>query len=370
MTQRKTIGIITIHRVTNFGSVLQTFATQRFLESLECDVTVIDYIAPRLTLRNIFNDIFIKRRREGRLYQKISGFISMEILNRFVFNRFLKKHIKLSKDKYYSLEDIEKDFPKQDYYMTGSDQVWNSFYNKFIDPVFFLNFAEGTKISFASSFGREKIDDKELGQIKLFLNKYKNISVRENSGVELLQSMGFDNIQHLVDPTLLFTKQDWFNLLPLKVNKKKTPYVLIYPMSVIDPTLFTLARQVANEINGDVYFLGSGLKTYKQADRTFKFQSPIEFLSLINNAEFVVTNSFHGTLFSITFNKKFLVVRPEKFHTRIQSILELLHLEDRVYSGQENVAQFLEDIDYTTVNVHLEIERIKSKSFIVHALNN
>lgn len=367
MVQKKTIGIITIHRVTNFGSVLQTFATQKILESLDYDITIIDYIAPRLKVKNIFKESFI-RRREGKLYKKISGFISMEILNRFVFSQFLKKYINLSKEKYYSLEDIKTNLPKQDYYMTGSDQVWNSFYNKFIDPVFFLNFTEGKKISFASSFGREYVDKEELTKIKSYLDKYTRISVREDSGVKMLQSIGFDNITHLVDPTLLITKDEWLKLLSVKTKKEKIPYVLIYPMSVIDPNLFVTARQVANRINGVVYFLGSGLKTYKEADKTFKLQSPIDFLSLVNNADFVVTNSFHGTIFSINFNKKFIVIPPEKFHTRIQSILELLHLEDRVYLGQGNIDYFLKDFDYIKVNEMLRIERRKSLEYITKTL--
>ena len=354
------ILLITIHHVVNFGSVLQTYATQKLFEEKGTDIMTLNYIPKRLTFQYRFNEVFIKSK--SPLYKRIVIYLTMEILNKKVFTDFLKRHIKLTSP-FYSTDKGRKKV-NADVYMTGSDQVWNSIHNKSVDTTYYWDFVEGKKVAFASSFGRSDIPEEEATVISKYLNDYVLLSSREDTGVKILRKLQKNkSVEQLIDPTLLLKDEQWRNLAKYKSSDKQRKYVLIYPMSEVDPTLIDVARKIANGIDAEVWMLSPGLKTYKSCDRTLKFQKPERFLALIDDAACIVTNSFHGAVFAINFNRPFVSVAPKRFSTRITSILHLLKLDDRLYSAQLDLNKIM-SIDYSTANSILNKEREKANDFI------
>lgn len=351
---------ITIHHVVNFGSVLQAYATQKLFEDKGADFVTLNYIPERLTFSYRFNEVLIKGK--SPLYKRLATYLTMEVLNKKVFTDFLKKYVRLTAPFY--LKDKGKKAVNADIFMTGSDQVWNSIHNKCVDTTYYWDFVKGKKVAFASSFGRSDIPDEEAALINKYLGDYALMSSREDTGVKILEKLQEGkHVEQLLDPTLLLKGEQWRSLAEYEEVDKRRKYVLIYPMSEVDPTLIEVARKIADGIHAEVWMLSPGLKTYKSCDRTLKFQSPERFLALIDGAACVVTNSFHGTVFAINFNRPFVSVAPRRFSTRITSILSLLKLDDRLYSGKLDLSDVM-SIDYSTANTILYEERNKADMFI------
>lgn len=359
---------ITIHRVVNFGSVLQTFATQILWEKVGVHVTIIDYIPKRLQFG--YRLRLLLRNRNLTLKKKVAIFLTMDLINRCIFNRFVKKHINLSAHKYKSLSELKGNYPIMDFYMTGSDQVWNSYYNGGIDGAYFLTFlpTSALRISFISSFGRSTVESAEKAEMRKYLSEYKFISVRENSASSIIGSMGLNTPAILLDPTLQISKDEWLSIFPPQEYDRN--YVLIYPMSFIEPELFTIARKIANSLGYEVWCLSPGMKNYnKECDKTLLFQGPEDFISLISQARFVVTNSFHGTAFAINFGIRFVTVMPYDFRTRIESLLGKFNLKNRIYYDNSTITASLEMLDDTFIQSILNEERSKCFQFILKIKN-
>lgn len=350
---------ITIHNVPNFGSVLQTLATQMLFEKKRCDIEVIDYCPPRLRIINRIKCVFGSK---ASLLKKIVVFLTMDVLNKRVFSSFLKKRVHLTKC-VYNTKDVMKKLCVPDIYMTGSDQVWNSGHNGFIDTTYYFESVPGKKVSFASSFGRDELNREESILVKKMLLDYEIISIRENSGKKILMNLlPSKNIEQIIDPTLLIPADEWRKIATHSSDTQER-YVLIYPMSGIDFNLFDVAKKIASRIGAKIKMLSPGLKTYKQCDCTLKFQSPERFLELIDNAACVVTNSFHGTAFSINFETPFVTLMPQKYSTRLDSILTLLEQKNRIWNEHFNYADVL-NIDFSKTKKILNEERAKANLFI------
>lgn len=350
---------ITIHNVPNFGSVLQTLATQMLFEQKGCFIETIDYCPPRLRFFYRLKTILKGR---APLVKKVATFLSMDVLNKRVFNSFLKRRVKKTR-RVYTSNEIANTLAKADLYLVGSDQVWNSEHNQFVNPVYYFDGIDGEKASFASSFGRSSLPEDEREYVKKLLGCFKMLSVREDSGRLILKDIFPEkNIEQILDPTLLVPAEEW-RKIATQSGKEENKYVLIYPMSGIDEKLFYVARKVAIEIGAVVKILSPGIKNYKQCDETLRFQSPERFLELIDNAKCVVTNSFHGTVFSINLETPFISVMPDKFSTRLQSVLDLLGLAERIWNEQFDCKKAL-SVDFTNSREILAREREKASIYI------
>lgn len=353
------IQTITIHNVPNFGSVLQTFATQILFEKKRCEIETIDYCPPRLKVKNRVFQIFKGR---GFLLRKIAIFLTMDVLNKYVFSSFLRKRVKMT-SRVYGLDEIERKLSKPDLYLTGSDQVWNSEHNQFINSVYYFENLKGKKASFSSSFGRSSLPEEEKEFVKSLLKDYEILSVREDSGKRILQELfPKKDIAQLLDPTLLVSAAEWRSIASRSKDSVRK-YILIYPMSGIDYKLFDIAKNVSHVIGLPIVMLSPGLKTYKQCDKTLKFQSPERFIELVDHAACVVTNSFHGTAFSINLETPFISLMPQKFSTRLQSLLVLLNLTDRIWNEKFDYSKVL-SIDFSESREILEEERERASLFI------
>jgi len=289
------------------------------------------------------------------------------LLNNRIYNGYLEKYCKVSKP-IYAEDDFVMVCPKADYYITGSDQVWNIKHNEGIDTRYFYDGIKGIKIAYASSVGNETLTEEEKKVFTKFLSEYKAISVREESAKKILCDLGFD-ATHLLDPTFMLNFTDWKKYAtPQKI---KNPYVLVYlPYNISDKALvYRSIRKIAIKKQLKVVSFSWGYRKDRYADKTIRYASPGDFISLMIYAEYVVTNSFHGTAFSINLNKQFWVYLPSAFITRVTSIMELCGLGDRKLSDEITDEAIEQKIDYIPVNKILDSERQKSIDFLKKSLS-
>ena len=364
----KKVSLITIHLGSNFGSILQTIATTEVLKKYGCASVVVNYIPERCTWKRFFKDRFDSL--QG--FVKIFVAFPIEALNKQIYNSYLHKYSAISKPIYNS-DDFLSVCPKADIYVTGSDQVWNSLHNEGLDKHYYFDGfpSETVKIAYSSSIGRESLDEQEYLEVRRMLRTYKSISVREASAKAIIESMGY-KVTHLLDPTFMLDRESWWKYMGRR--KIKQPYVLVYlPYNIHDKSLiYKSVRKVATGKNLKIISFSWGITPEKFADKTIFFASPGDFLSLMFHADYVVTNSFHGTAFSVNLNKQFWVYMPVGFGTRIQSLLDLCHLQSRrLYHGEVLIEEKMNQyIDYVPVNAILEEERQKAYSFLKKALED
>ena len=368
---KKKIDVITLHRTVNYGSVLQAYATQYILEKLGYTVEFIDYYPERLHMLGMLKRIKNKSKhfKKNIILRNIARIIILpSYLKRFyVFKKFVRKNLHLTDKTYKTEDDIEKDIPKADVYCTGSDQVWNVGWNEKIDYPFFLKFVpEGKKrIAYSASFGKSSLEDWEKLETKKLLQKYSDIAMREKSGVKILEDLNIGNGVHVLDPTLLLNKQDWKKIISDKYKNKK--YIFMYNINhnkKLDEYAVKLAKSKKLPL---IYVSYNYHDCFKKGH--LKCNTKVEhFLSLIANAEYVLTDSFHCTAYSINFNKQLLVAYPEKFSTRLASIVELTGMTNRVIDDYNDLEICNRKIDFDYANKILEEERKKSIDYLIKAI--
>ncbi len=360
----KRISLITIHVGNNFGSVLQTIASCLMLKKLGCDVTVVDYWPDRVTYRRYWLDAL---KSPVKLAWRMIYF-PMALANKYIYLSYLRKYCKLSK-RITPRSDFAVECPRADVYVTGSDQVWNSIHNEGFDGHYYFEGlpADATKMAFCSSIGREDLDEKEKPKVRELLLGYKAISVREDSAANILKKLGIESTQ-LIDPTFLLDRLQWEPFMSERIVKQ--PYLLVYtPYNTIDKEMiYRAARLIAAQRGLKVITFSWTMKGESLADKTIKYANPGDFLSLMHYADFVITNSFHGTAFSINLNKQFFVFQPSAFSTRIESILRKTGLTDRMIFSDAAVESSAE-IDYVDVNRILDAERTAALCFLDQAIN-
>lgn len=371
----KKIGTITFHESINYGALLQTYALQNYLNNQGYDSEVIDY---RNSERGIKN-LSVSRKAVHHIWHRfIKNILIGETRQRKTLN-FIKVNIPLSKTKYFNSAMLHEAPPKYDIYITGSDQVWNPV-NTSGDSSYFLTFApkDKLKMSYAPSFGVTVLEDKYKLKYKEWLEGIDLVSIRENEGKAIIKDISGKDAVVTVDPTLLLEKKDWENISVPYKNKK--PYVLCYYMpgdKIVERAISKLAKKIAKNNNWDVISVGQ--KEYMKlipGNKKIFDAGPDEYIGLFQNASFVLTNSFHGTVFSIIFNKPFYVpinycLTEEKvLSSRITTLLRMLNIENRIISANEEFRiKDIKEIDYYEVNTFLRYAREKSQTFLKNAID-
>lgn len=362
-------SLVTLHRVFNYGSVLQAYATQRIFEEAGCEVEIVDYVTEQRTTRRLLlgKGRFFRLKNAKRIVRLPFKTISFLIKKR-KFGKFLDKNCNLTKRKYVRYEDIINDPPQADIYITGSDQVWNSQYNEGVDKGFFLEYAPNNKrcVAFVSSFGKKKLDADERDITVKYLKKYSSLSVREDSAAEILKDLGYSS-ECLIDPTLQIHQAEWKKIASPRLIKEK--YLILMLLYNEDNGATDYARRIADEKGLKLVKISWEFKKNKKVDKLMTHRTPQDFLSLFANADFVVTNSFHGMAFSINFNRDFIVVPRKEFNSRLESLLRLTGLESRmVFSEDMAIKASEKSIDYSSVNRVLDMERERAKKFVENSI--
>ncbi|MBQ6387275.1 MAG: polysaccharide pyruvyl transferase family protein [Ruminococcus sp.] len=360
----KKVSVITMHRIYNYGSVLQAYATQKLLENKGFVCEIVDYISPFRAKKPLFLEY--PPSLEGKKLKKFVYYtakIPSFVLKEHTFGSFIKKNLRLTKQQYITNEDILKAPPQADIYISGSDQVWNSKYNHGVDKSYYLNYApEGAKkYAFVSSFGKTALSQEEIDVVRPMLAEYQRISVREDSAVRLLSDMGLQS-ECLIDPTFQIERSHWEGLASRRLEKEN--YLLLFLLYNEDNGATEFAGKIAKEKGLKLVKLSWELKKPNGVDRLFTHRSPGDFLSLFFHADFIVTNSFHGTAFSINLNRPFIFVPRSEFNGRIESLLRLFHLENRRVSQENELAVVGQEMDYSAVNEILKKERERADTFL------
>ncbi len=334
------IGIITMHRVLNYGSALQAYALQRTLDNMGYDNEIIDYEFPRKGDIPLFVRLNLYLRE---LFYRIRTHSPLIKTKRLKFKQFYKNHYKLSAYRCdrLNVNEVPIDY---DILLTGSDQVWNPNFIK-NDQSFFWDFAPLSipRISYASSFAVDEIPENLKDSYKEGLSKYSYISVRENSGIKIVKELTGKVALTTCDPTLLL-KADDYNELAM-VSKIKIPkhYILVYLLTYMYdpyPEVNDIIRHIHDQLQLPVIYLdGSKYCVYERNAKVISDLSPSEFTDIFRKATFVVTSSFHGTAFSLIFQRAFIsIVKRGEKDSRILSLLNDMNSKiNIVYHDEEFV---------------------------------
>lgn len=359
------ISVITLHAVRNYGSALQTYATQRIFKDLGFETQIIDYRRNALKLDSI-NQILNNKEFDFKMKIKLCLILpSTKKINR-VFEKFLRERIHLTDKVYSSDQDFEHMPIDSDIYCTGSDQVWNSGWHNGIPYPFFLSFVPESKrlISFSASFGKNELDEWEKEPIKQLLGRYDYISVREESGKNLLNDLGFEESVHVLDPTLTINPKAWYELADGKRLKDK--YILVYQLNN-NKRFDMYVKELAKRKGLKLIRLCTRYDQIRKTGKGIVIPRIETFLSLFRDAEYVVTDSFHATAFSLNFHKKFLCIYPGLYNTRLESILNLVGLSDRHLTDYSDFDVVDTEIDYEKVDRVLDENRRITMDFLKEA---
>lgn len=359
------IKTITCHNVYNIGASLQAYALMEYLQGLGHNVEIIDYVPEYLTHyrlneisnstydRPILRELYLLIKLPRRLKEKWGR-------RKREFDCFSNRYLKVTQRSYRSFEELQSDPPQADIIFAGSDQIWNTFFRNGKDPAFYLQFAPKgcIRAAYAASFATETIANKWKPQIKRWLGELDFISVREISGVKIVQELGINRAVQVVDPVFLLDRHHW-SMVAYDIPMKR-PYVLVYDFDNCKD-IAEFAKQIARKNRCTVY---SVLKN-PFISHNFASKGPQTFLTLIKNAEVIISNSFHATAFSLIFEKEFWVIpRREEINTRMVDLLRLVGLVDRLINDLQ--MQKIEDkkIDYGGVNMRLIRAIIRSQEYI------
>lgn len=365
------ICTITCHDVYNHGASMQAYALMTYLTNIGHYVEIIDYkpdyLSNHYNMKSIDNPKWEKNMLTKGIYLtlKTPGRL-ISLKRKKAFDEFRENNLVLTKKRYTSNEELKMNLPEADAYICGSDQIWNSLHNNGKDPAFYLDFVPDNKIkaSYAASFATDTIDDKYKPMVKEKVSRLDGVGIREKSGVKIAKELGINNAINVVDPVFLLNKEDWDNIGNETFEDK---YVLVY-----DFDKSTLVEKIATDIAKK-----KGLKIYtinadkpKYADKHFNLSGPKTFVSLVKNAEFVISNSFHAVVFSVIYNKNIAIVnRTENINTRMRDLLYDLKLNDRLVDDDYNLGSVLKEIDYREANKSLN-DKIKiSKEYLNEVLN-
>lgn len=354
-------SIVTFHCVPNYGAVLQAYALQKVLETMCDDVEVLDYRPKGLFLsyKNILtNNLFSLGKSIFNLYPFLK--------KKHRFNKFIKQYLKLSQKTFVDSQNI---ICSSDYIFLGSDQIWNPDILKHFDPVYFGLFSkkEGTIVaSYAASMGKTTLNNSERDFLSGALRELDYISVRENEAESIIRSLSDKPISVDIDPTIL-AGSTAFNVF--NKSKRNRPYILLYNLNGRKEPL-ALAYKIAKYFDLDLIELSGVRKPlFISNHMTIYDAGPEEFISYIHNAEYVITDSFHGCVFSILFHIPFITMPPAERSSRIINLLRVAGIENRIaYNFDRDV--LLDKIDWEKVDNNINESRIKSLNYIRKVFNS
>ena len=363
---KKKIGIITFHNAKNYGAVLQAYALQEKLISLGYNVQIINYQDDKL-----INDYKIGINLTNNILSNIKSIIKFLLFyfkdkkRENSFKQFIDNELILT-------TPIEKDNLKNlknyNSLIVGSDQIWNTEITNGLSDIYTLNFDidKCRKISYAASIGTKKINDRDKLQYYDKISKIDKISVREKSAkVELDKIIKNKNISVTLDPTFLLDKIFWESKTTKIINQK---YILCYAIQN-NPELIKIANELSKKTGLKIVYF-ERFNKYKSALKNAYTVGPFEFISLIKNAEYIISTSFHATTFSIIFNKKFWVIPHTTRGARMEDLLQLFDLNDRIITTLDEFQKvdYTKNIDYNIVNNKLKMEMKKSEQWLINAI--
>ncbi len=370
----KKIGVTTFHHAKSIGANLQTYALQQVLIRMGYDVESIDYNRYYTKkdsehTKNIFGKI---KRFLITIFVNLDNFLSKKKhANESILN-FRNSHLLIGSKQYNTIEELKENPPIYDYYITGSDQVWNP--TTRFDEVYYLTFVgkDKAKIAYAPSIGIKKIPEKFRETMKEYISDIDYLSCREKIGAHELSELTKRKVETVLDPTLLLTEEDYKNIIISPKIKK--PYVLCYMLGSMSFGR-KVAKRIAKKNDYDIVIIPSSPRDLLFRGEKIKGVGPKEFLGLFQNASFICTDSFHGAALAINFEKQFYCFSRRNHLSdlsnisRLENIVELLGINERLLYPN-SVIDYDSKIKYSSVTPKLNKEREKSILFLSKALKD
>lgn len=377
------IGILTLPLNSNYGGVLQAFALQTVLKRMGHDVLEVElkknlrwqypplWKMP-LSFGKRFLFKYIVRRKNQKILleryeRKIYPLLVHDILE------FISKYIKQFKvDKFIDCKG------KFDAFVCGSDQIWRYKYYLFFEGdianvyLKFLGDDSCKRIAYAASFGTDNWEypAKETAECKNWIQKFDAVSVREETGVKLCSTYYDIKAKHVLDPTMLLSKDDYVDLIEKSDVPKSTGNLFCYILDNTDEKM-NVVKNIEKQRHLSSFFMNGDCGNWTE-DLEKRIQPPVEsWLRAFYDSEFIVTDSFHACVFSILFHKQFLVIgNKERGLARIYSLLSMFGLEDRLTSDTGLDINRMKTIDYDRVDEILAKHREESRTFLIQALTS
>lgn len=373
-----TIGIITIHNSPNYGACLQSYALYKYLEQQGYEVEVIDLHRPYqedyIQSKKYKAARMVKLPFKKKLKRLIRGILRFKSNKQSLFSPEAKKkfdefnsQIKLTKP-YYGIDELYASPPVFDLYVAGSDQIWNPTQSYCLEP-YFLTFAPkgSRKISFASSIGITDLTHTEKKNFREWLSSFSSISVREIQAKTLLESFIDQKVYLMPDPTFLLENEFWKSLAKTQTHRK--PYILLFTLNY-NEALLNYGQRLSAE-SGKI--LVSLCQIQPDSDSNsyiaVKDAGPKDFLAWLMDADLVITNSFHGTVFSIIMgaNNFYVHITDNTRGSRIVNLLDTYGLSEHLLDSrlQLTCQQLMErKIDHSKINDIMKHERERSREFL------
>ncbi len=316
------IGIITYHFARNYGAVLQAYALQEYLKQKGNNITIINYVDD-----NQKNNNSVFRSKNG-IKSVIYNIILFPILIDRIrkvkkFQNFIDNYLNCS-PRLKTIEELKNYIDKNefDYIISGSDQVWNPNIMDFSEAFLLPINTKSKKATYAASIGNAKVED--LIKYKEYINDFKYIALREKESVKIISSLTNKDIAVVNDPVALFNKMEWEKLC-YNENLRKDKYLLCYFLhkKYLNKE-YKIAKKIAKDKKLKLIMINSNFSLKSFYWNCMRDVGPIDFLTLFKNAEYICTDSFHGTMFSLIYEKNFNVFtsNKEKQDSRRENILK------------------------------------------------
>ena len=365
----KKVGIVTIHKINNYGAVAQAYALNKYLRSQGFDTKTIDFRTDRVAesyqlYRSMQGVMDIVRNLQAFIYSRKLGRRNRR------FDAFLEEMVPMTEQPYYSDAELKESKLDFDCYVCGSDQIWNTFCKNYNDA-FLLSFArnKGTRISYAASLGAASVHEDMEAKFRYELSDYEAVSVREKDAVDVIVSLCNKEVTHVADPVFLLGEEEWSRLATQPLQKK--PYIFFYFVKGDLPGMRDYVKKLSRKLDMPVVVVNMNLREMLYRNVKMYDAGPREFISLIKNSAYVCTNSFHATAFSVIFRKKFMIFtqRKDGASSRLLSLVNMLGLSDRVADPDTPIERITETIDFNRAYEKLVPFINKSKGFVISSLN-
>lgn len=355
------VKMLTFHNAENYGAVLQAYALKETLKEFGAKPEFVNYENEK-----ILSDYKLIRTNSLKSFFSSLWYLPRNIKRKRSFKSFSDKYLDATKKKYYSSKEIEDDIESGDIFVTGSDQIWNPDLTGGLSDVYALNFKTDKniqRIAYGASLGNEELLQKYALDFKTKLSSLNSISVREQSIIKSLEEICGKSVEQVIDPTFLLSKQEWDKLISENVtsNLPCEKYILVYTLFESDEV--TRIANYLSQTTGFKIIHFRKYNIYKNELMSLYSSGPVDFVNAFKNAAYVITNSFHGTVFSLIYEREFYSVLPKARAGRIKDLLETLGLTSRILQDEKNI-DIDKNIEYIRVKDKIEKMRIKSIEYL------
>lgn len=372
----KTIGIITYHHYYNYGTMLQALALQEKVEQLGYQAELIDFKQDNSLSRYEMLKLRIKRMpvyiKERKKYRALADSREKIKEKNELFEQFYKTYLHVGKKKYTTTQQLMENPPVYDGYVVGSDQTWNPFVAN-SPEAFFLPFVENKskKGSYGPSLAVKSLSDEKEKEYRKKLSNFSFLSCREQDGAQLLSRITQKEVKCVLDPTLLLSAKEWGKYCEFEISKE--PYILVYFLGEKSEHRRAVEK-IQKLTNWKIISLPAAYLEMENNDYKKVWGGPKEFLSLIRGAALICTDSFHGTMFSINFQRNFFSFckssdsEESSENSRLYSALNIFGLSNRIIHNMDNLTAEDISIDYKNVIPILEEQRRDSIEYLENML--